>query len=227
MKKTIRKAIAIITVLCCCLSFGTTAYASDDEWGVIPEGYVLFVPSAQSKVTAGAASDSSSRQNVPPVSGHESSAKTVVVTLPGSSGKVEAQPEKADESNCPYTPEEFAAVHLEEINRIRKEHGLAALETDPTLTDMAQERIEEYRWDHKRADGSAWYTIFEEYDTGLRAAGENWISSGNNPYSQMDAFMRSDGHSANILNPDSRYVGIGVKLNDEGTAISVVHLFAK
>ena len=92
---------------------------------------------------------------------------------------------------------------------------------------MAQERIGEYRWGHKRADGSLWYTIFEEYDSGLRAAGENWISSGSDPYSQIEAFMRSEGHSANVLSQDAVYVGIGVQWNEEQTAISVVQLFAK
>lgn len=134
---------------------------------------------------------------------------------------------KAEGNGCAYTLEEFAAAHFAEINRIREEHGLSLLESDPILTEMAQERIREYRWGHKRADGSQWYTIFGEYDSDLRAAGENWISSGNDPYSQMEAFMRSEGHSANILNQDAVYVGIGVQWNDEKTAISVVQLFAK
>lgn len=218
MKRPFKRAMALITALCCSLAGGTMAHAAegDSEWGVIPDGYVLFVPSAQSTVIAEAAP-----------SGGRGTQKAPSSSQPDKLPEVSDSLEDTEESGCAYTLEEFAAVHLAEINRIREENGLSALETDPTLTEMAQERIEEYRWGHKRADGSEWYTIFEEYESRLRAAGENWIGSGNNPYSQIEALMRSDGHCANILNEEAVYAGIGVKWNDEKTAISVVQLFAK
>ncbi len=64
-----------------------------------------------------------------------------------------------------YTLEEVAAVHFAEINRIREEQGLSLLESAPTLTEMAQERIGEYRWGHKWADGSTG-TVYRRPDTG-------------------------------------------------------------
>ncbi|MBC8577317.1 CAP domain-containing protein [Yanshouia hominis] len=226
MKRSLKRTMAVIIALCCSLAGGTMAYAAegDSEWGVIPDGYVLFVPSAQSTVIAETAPDSGREtQKTPPASQTDK--------LPegsDSSENIQSQPgHETVESGCAYTLEEFAAAHLAEINRVREENGLPALVTDLTLTEMAQERIEEYRWGHKRGDGSEWYTIFEEYETSLRAAGENWIGSGNNPYSQIEALMRSDGHRANILNEDAVYAGIGVQWNDEKTAISVVQLFAK
>ena len=224
MKRTLKTTMAITTALCCSLLCTAMAYAAGggSEWGLIPEGYVLFVPSSRATVTVESTPGSGQEpQETPRTSPSDE--------LPAASIPAEdPQPErKAEENGCAYTLEEFAAAHFAEINRIREEHGLSLLESDPILTEMAQERIREYRWGHKRADGSQWYTIFGEYDSDLRAAGENWISSGNDPYSQMEAFMRSEGHSANILNQDAVYVGIGVQWNDEKTAISVVQLFAK
>lgn len=224
MKRTLKTTMAIVTALCFGLSCTAMAYAAggESEWGLIPEGYVLFVPSPRSTVTVEAAPNSGKEPQ-------ETPRTSPLDKLPAVSDPAEDTPSEseAEEDGCAYTLEEFAAVHFAEINRIREEYGLPLLESDPTLTVMAQERIEEYRWGHKRADGSQWYTIFEEYESGLRAAGENWISSGSDPYAQMEAFMRSDGHSANILNEDAAYVGIGVRWNDEKTAISVVQLFAK
>ena len=229
MKNTIRKSLAVMTVLSCLVCLGTTAYAADEEteWGVIPDGYVLFVPAPQSTVRAEPAPDSGSRTHgmaaAPEKVEQEDQLPAVSVPAEGA----QSQPEQEPTVGCAYTLEEFAAVHIAEINRVREENGLAPLETDPTLTEMAQERIGEYRWGHKRADGSLWYTIFDEYETNLRAAGENWIGSSSNPYSQIEALMNSDGHRANILNEDAAFVGIGVKWNEEQTAISVVQLYAK
>lgn len=224
MKRMLKTTMAITTALCCRLFCTAMAYAAEDEseWGLIPEGYVLFVPSPRSTVTVETAPNSGKEpQETPPTSPAD---KLPAVSAPAEDTPSESE---AKEDGCAYTLEEFAAVHFAEINRIREEHGLPLLESDPTLTEMAQERIGEYRWGHKRADGSLWYTIFEEYDSGLRAAGENWISSGSDPYSQIEAFMRSEGHSANVLSQDAVYVGIGVQWNEEQTAISVVQLFAK
>lgn len=229
MKNTIRRSMAVLTVLCCLVSLGTTAYAADEEneWGVIPDGYVLFVPEPQSTVRAEPAPDSGSGTHgmtaAPEKVEEENRLPAVSVPAEGA----QSQPDQEPAAECAYTLEEFAAVHIAEINRLREENGLAPLETDPTLTEMAQERIEEYRWGHKRADGSLWYTIFDEYETDLRAAGENWIGSSKDPYSQIEALMNSDGHRANILNEDAAFVGIGVKWNEEQTAISVVQLYAK
>ena len=223
MKRMLKTTMAITTALCCSLFCTAMAYAAEDEseWGLIPEGYVLFVPSPRSTVTVETTPNSGKEPQETP---RTSPSDKLPVSAPAEDTPSESE---AKEDGCAYTLEEFAAVHFAEINRIREEHGLPLLESDPTLTEMAQERIGEYRWGHKRADGSLWYTIFEEYDSGLRAAGENWISSGSDPYSQIEAFMRSEGHSANVLSQDAVYVGIGVQWNEEQTAISVVQLFAK
>ena len=92
---------------------------------------------------------------------------------------------------------------------------------------MAQKRVEEYQSGHKRPDGSRWSTIFREYDTTLKAVGENWIGAWDDPYGQMDLLMGSEGHKANILREKARYVGIGVMIHEGGSGISVIQLYAK
>ena len=71
MKRSLKRTMAVIIALCCSLAGGTMAYAAegDSEWGVIPDGYVLFVPSVQSTVIAETAPDSGREtQKTPPAS---------------------------------------------------------------------------------------------------------------------------------------------------------------
>ena len=138
-----------------------------------------------------------------------------------------SQPEAPAPEGPAYTPEDFAAVHLAEINRIREDNGLSPLATDPTLTEMAQKRVEEYQSGHKRPGGSRWSTIFREYDTTLKAVGENWIGAWDDPYGQIELLMGSEGPQANILREKAKYVGIGVMLHEDGSGISVIQLYAK
>lgn len=233
MKKTIKRTLAVLTALCCSLSCATLAYAADDEWGIIPEGYVFSVPTSGPAFHVGANRSqqtqpgqvSSPREEVesPPVQ----ESITVVVPKPEKE-QAPTVSEAPGANDFDYTLEEFAALHLEEVNRIREENGLPSLKTDPVLTEMAQERIEEYRWGHKRADGSAWYTIFGEYDTDLRAAGENWTGGGGTPESIARGFMQTS-HRENVLNEKAEYVGIGVTWVDTvvDPRIAVLQLYAK
>ena len=210
--KTLKTTLAALLALACALGCGTTALAAE-EWGVIPDDYVLSIPSPNSTFQVG-----KEKPDPAPAPKEETPA------LPEDGNPLEeappSQPEElpADPPEEPaYTLEEFAAVHLAEINRIREENGLSLLATDPTLTEMAQKRVEEYQRGHKRPDGTRWSTIFKEYDTTLKAVGENWIG----------AWDDSEGHKANILRKNARYVGIGVMLHEDGSGISVIQLYAK
>ena len=230
MKKTIKRTLAAFCVLCCALSLVTPAYAAGDEWGVIPEGYVFSVPTSGPTFQVGAAGNrqTQSGQTSSPVKVETAPVKESIPVTTPEKDEAPVVPEESVTDDFDYTLEEFATLHLAEVNRIREEHGLRALETDPTLTKMAQERIREYRWGHKRSDGSAWYTIFGEYDTELRAAGENWTGGGGTPESIARGFMQTS-HRNNVLNEDAAYVGIGVKWVDTviGPRIAVLQLYAK
>lgn len=207
MKAFVKKALftgAALSVLAVATS---PAFAAEGEWGIIPDDYIFTVPSSGYTVMAG---------------GNAASGASRTET-----GLAGAEEIPAADAGGSFSLEEFAEYHLERINEIRAEYGMEALATDPVLTEMAEERIGEYRLGHRRADGSDWYTIFDEYDTDLKPAGENWAASTSDPETQIKAFLSSEGHRSNMLCEDAAYVGIGVKLNEDGTAISVVQLFAR
>ncbi len=242
--KTLKTTMAALLALACALGCGTTALAAE-EWGVIPDDYVLSVPSPGSTFRVKQEKPPKPEPTPPPVlkeddPAHPNDGDTTVEVLPSQSEDLPADPPETSVPEKPadppensalekptYTPEDFAAVHLAEINRIREDNGLSPLATDPTLTEMAQKRVEEYQSGHKRPDGSCWSTIFREYDTTLKAVGENWIGAWDDPYGQMDLLMGSEGHKANILREKAKYVGIGVMLHEDGSGISVIQLYAK
>lgn len=128
-----------------------------------------------------------------------------------------------------YTLESFAEAFTAETNKIREENGLPAFETNDLLTTMAQARMDEStKINHVRPDGSDPTTIFPEYGSDLRCTGENIMGAGPSPENAARTFLTSNGHRRNILNPDAKYMGVGVKWVDTviGPRIAVLQLFA-
>jgi len=179
-----------------------------DQWGEIPDGFTFeTVPSGVPTVYT--------TPNPDPENG----------AAQGSAG----QSTSSDVFN--YTLEEFADEIIYYVNVVRTENGLSELKTDSTLTEMAQARIVENNGvlTHRRPGDVGFWTIFDEYDTNLKATGENIAGAGGIPESIVRGFLTSEGHKANLLNPDAEYIGIGVKWVDTiiGPQIAVLQLFAK
>lgn len=214
IRRLLRVGAAIVCTLGCALPTYAVEWADD----IIPDDYVFSVPEPSYTVIVGGGNRAGVDYSYSPSSDIEEPD-----IWEGDSTSV---PDK-EENDSDCSTEDFAKIHLEEINRIRQENGLSVLKTDPTLTAMAQERAEEYQSGHKRADGSKWSTIFQEYETERIAVAENWVGDSEDPYEQMRSLMESDGHRANILKERAEYVGIGVKWNEDHTEASVVQLYAR
>lgn len=139
--------------------------------------------------------------------------------------------EAAKPEDFPYDLETFAAEVLRLTNEARAEVGAPALETDPVLSQMAQARMEETggKLSHIRPDGSTPDTIFWEYDTQLICTGEIIMSTSRSPQAIVNGFLASPSHRANMLDPNHKYVGIGVAWGETpaGPGIAVLELFAK
>jgi uncharacterized protein YkwD len=109
---------------------------------------------------------------------------------------------------------EAEAQMLVLVNRERRERGLPPLRADETLRTSARahsaDMLENGYFSHTGLDGSS---PFER----MRRAGARFLTAGENlafaPTVQMAhrGLMNSPGHSANILNPAFRQVGIGIQ----------------
>lgn len=101
------------------------------------------------------------------------------------------------------------------VNEQRAAYGLPALRADPRIRDAAALRAGEIigSFSHVRPDGRICHSVLD--DLGIRhfSSGENIACGYLDAAGVMDLWMNSPGHRANILDPDFRYIGIGVEGN--------------
>lgn len=102
------------------------------------------------------------------------------------------------------------------VNAERAKYGLQPLVMgDAKLTAAAQRRAEEIATvnSHVRPNGTKWYTVLSEYGVTDAAAGENAAWGSVSPEEVVNAWMNSEGHRANILDPEARAMGVGYYYN--------------
>lgn len=111
-------------------------------------------------------------------------------------------------SNSAYAAENFAVEILNLVNAERARVGVAPLRLSQDLMECAAIRAEELTVNnsHTRPDGSDWSTALRNKG---RTWGENIAAGYTSAESVFYAWMNSDGHRANILNPDFRELGVG------------------
>ncbi len=103
---------------------------------------------------------------------------------------------------------------LDLINIERKEAGYSELELDKKLCNAAEIRVKELTklFEHKRPDGSRYYTVLESLGLVNVDSGENIAKSTVNVSAEeiMEEFMDSASHRKNILGKDYKKTGIAV-----------------
>ena len=110
--------------------------------------------------------------------------------------------------------EERVAIQIfKAVNKERELIGLPVLTWNPRLTEYAEIRAKEItvKFAHKRPDNTPWYSLNEALD------GEN-IGKGfkEDPEGVLKAWMESESHRANILDPKFATCGISVYVDEKG-----------
>ena len=109
---------------------------------------------------------------------------------------------------------------LDLVNAERAKYGLTPLVMgDSKLTAAAQKRAEEIATvnSHTRPDGSKCFTVLKEYNVTDAPTGENAAWGSVSPEEVVEAWMNSEGHRANILNPEARKMSVGYYYNSAST----------
>lgn len=109
---------------------------------------------------------------------------------------------------------------LDLVNAERAKYGLAPLEMgDDNLNAAAMKRAEEIATvnSHTRPDGTKCFTVLNEYGVTDQPTGENAAWGSVSPEEVVKAWMNSEGHRANILNPEARKMGVGFYYNSSST----------
>ena len=114
--------------------------------------------------------------------------------------------------NAPPRPD-LEAEMLELVNQERAANGLAPLEADPELTEVARRHSADMfargYFSHYTPEGKDPFDRMRESNVSFRNAGENLALA---PTLQIahTGLMNSPGHRANILRPQFGRVGIGI-----------------
>lgn len=129
----------------------------------------------------------------------------------------------APETNAPETDgsqDVSAAKKVADlVNQERAKAGLSPLEVKVNLQTAAQVRAKEIEksFSHTRPNGSSFSTVLAENGVDYRGSGENIAWGQRSPEEVMNGWMNSEGHRANILNKNFKYIGVGYHVNSNGT----------
>jgi len=127
----------------------------------------------------------------------------------------------------------FEAEVIRLVNVIRAEEGLQLLSSEAELDTAAQIRAEELKTklSHTRPCGSPASSMLD--NLAYAYGGENILLNSMRQSPEMAAtaaisiWMGNDGHRANILNSELRFIGVGAEHGDERDILYAVQLFAK
>ena len=127
----------------------------------------------------------------------------------------QAQPSQQDqpaaESSDSLNAFEKQVVEL--TNQERTKRGLKPLAIDPQLSKMARDKSADMRDHHYFSHQSPTYgspfDMMKKYGISYTTAGENIAAGQATPEDVVQAWMNSDGHRANILNPNYTAIGVG------------------
>ncbi|KHF40623.1 CAP domain-containing protein [Halalkalibacter okhensis] len=133
----------------------------------------------------------------------------------------EVQPEPSNENEVknPSTEEEQNNLTQDEqqmvdlVNQERADRGLAPLEINEQLTEVArvkaQDMIDHQYFSHQSPTYGSPFDMLNQFDVSYRTAGEN-LAGNQTVEAAHQSLMNSDGHRANILNAEYGEVGIGI-----------------
>ncbi|AFA50092.1 CAP domain-containing protein [Acetobacterium woodii] len=112
----------------------------------------------------------------------------------------------------------FEAQVLALVNQERASRNLGLVTSDPSLALAAQIRATEIieSFSHTRPNQSSCFTVLDEVGITYGLAGENIAAGYFSPEAVMNGWMNSEGHRANILNPEFEKLGVGYADSDSG-----------
>lgn len=123
-------------------------------------------------------------------------------------GIVPLAPENNDETS---TVHPYVLEVVELVNKERAKEGIAPVELDLALCDATDIRAKEAKksFSHTRPNGKRCFTVLSEAGITYKIAGENLGGYITTPKRAVAAWMNSEGHRKNIMNPRFTHIGVG------------------
>jgi uncharacterized YkwD family protein len=112
-----------------------------------------------------------------------------------------------------YSLSQFEKQVVNLTNKERTKRGLSPLKIDTTLSKMARDKSADMRdhnyFSHQSPTYGSPFDMMKKYGISYTTAGENIAAGQKSPEDVVNAWMNSEGHRANILNPNYTYIGVG------------------
>ncbi|CAM3882733.1 S-layer homology domain-containing protein [Alkalicoccus chagannorensis] len=119
------------------------------------------------------------------------------------------------------TAQEMAEDILHYTNMAREEHGLDPLEQNLGVEEAAMHKAEDMvvhdYFDHVSPEYGDHSDLLAYFDIEYLHSGENIARGQSSAEEVVDAWMDSEGHRENILNPDYTHLGAGYHAAEDGT----------
>lgn len=126
---------------------------------------------------------------------------------------VQTPSSNSNQNKAGYTLSQFEQKVVDLTNQERAKQGLAPLKIDTTLSKMARDKAQDMRdknyFSHQSPTYGSPFDMMKKYGITYRAAGENIAAGQKTPEEVVNAWMNSEGHRANILNPNYTAIGVG------------------
>lgn len=120
-------------------------------------------------------------------------------------------PDTTSNERHSLTSEEIQMIDY--VNKARQDAGLQPLQIDPDLAYIArlksQDMYDNNYFSHDSPTYGSPFDMMTKFGIKYRGAAEN-IAKNNSVAAAHNAFMRSQGHKDNILNPIYTHIGVGI-----------------
>lgn len=143
----------------------------------------------------------------------------VTITVTTNDGKFSDSVTITVKSAVSSVPESDWKLEVARLTNIEREKaGVSILKYNDYIAAGAQTRSEELltSFSHTRPDGSRFFTVFDDPDFSYRYIGENLALGYKSPAEVVAAWMKSDGHRANLLSDKYSDIGIGITKSESG-----------
>lgn len=136
------------------------------------------------------------------------------VTVPISANVAEKKEKTSPPSSGKIVLTEDEQKLLELVNKAREENGLEPLAIDENLMKVARikakDMVENNYFSHQSPTYGSPFDMMRQFDNTFKSAGEN-IAGNKTVEGAFKAWMSSETHKKNILNPGFKVTGIGIE----------------
>ncbi|MCM3020898.1 CAP domain-containing protein [Priestia megaterium] len=128
------------------------------------------------------------------------------------------QSENTDKAEQTKDASQFEQKVVDLVNQEREKQGLKPLTLNKKLSDVARAKSKDMMdkgyFDHNSPTYGSPFDMMKQFGIEYTTAGENIAKGQQSPEDVMNAWMNSDGHRKNILNPDFTEIGVGYVKGD-------------